>query len=336
MSGHEPVLVLPRKAYRRDRRRWLEARRSGIGGSDAAAVVGLSPWASPLSLWVEKVRDVEDAGQTEAMRWGTVLEDAIAREMAKEHGISLGPCPGILAHPERRWQIATIDRYGVHRHTREPNAVVEVKNTNAFGHADWPADGPPPDHVVIQVQHQLDVTGLEVGYVAALVGGNTPRWWEIFRDGELIGSLRAEEARFWSEHVLTGQPPDPIGHDADGDALADLYPGDPGRELILDRDLLALIEQRQAARVAAAELAAIADGIDLQIKATLGPATEGLRPDGSTAVTWRPSSTTRLDSNALKADQPDLWAQYAKTTEGRRLLVKPLKAKEAGRATAAA
>lgn len=326
-------LLLPRESYARNRRLWLEARQRGIGASDAAAVLGLSPWASPLSLWVEKTRPVADDERTEAMRWGTVLENAIARELAKEHGVHIGPSRGILQHDEHDFMLATCDRMVLDRHRGREIGVLEVKNANAFAAGEWAQSGPPPDHVVIQVQHQLDVTGLDVGYVAALVGGNQPRWWQVERDDELVGMLREAEGRFW-DLVQAGVPPAPTGHDADGDALAALYAGDPGRELVLDGGLLERIEQRQAARARAAELTAIADGIDLEIKAALGDATEGLRPDGSTAVTWRPSTTTRLDSAAFKAALPALWAEYATTTTGRRLLVK--KSKEDSRATAAA
>lgn len=318
-----PVVVLARSEYARGkagRRRWLEERRRGIGGSDAAAVLGLSPWASPLSLWVEKTSPDVDDRQTEAMRWGNVLEHAVATELAKEHGVRLGPCPGILAHPERPWQRATLDRYALNR-AGQPEAVVEVKTTNAFAAGEWAQDGPPPDHVVIQVQHQLDVTGLPLGYVAALVGGNQPRWWPVERDDELISMLRAEEERFW-DLVQTGVAPGPIGHDADGDALAQLYAGDPGREVHLDPATLAAVEARRVAQADVALAEETVKFLGQQIKAALGDATEGLRPDGSTAVTWRPQTTTRLDSSALKAAHPQLWAEFATTTSGRRLLLK--------------
>lgn len=320
----EPVLVLPRAAYRRNRARWLAARRQGIGGSDAAAVLGLSPWESPLSLWVDKTRPAGDDQRTEAMRWGTVLEDAIAREMAKEYGIRLGPCPGLLAHPHRPWQLATVDRYVVDR-TRRPTAVVEVKTANAFAAGEWAAGGPPPNHVVIQVQHQLDVTGLDVGYVAALVGGNQPRWWALERDEELLGMLRRAEERFWTDHILTGVPPAPTGHDADGAALAALYKGDPGREVVLAAEVLDDLEHLAAAKAEIKDLGRYATSLEQKVKAALGDATEGLRPDGSTAVTWRPVTSRRLNADRLRAQRPDLYEEYLAVSTTRRLLVKTTK-----------
>lgn len=333
----KPVLVLPRNKYGKNRRNWLAARALGIGGSDAAAVLGLSPWASPLSLWVDKTRFGAAAAdrRTEAMRWGSVLENAIAREMAKEHGIILGACPGLLAHPERPWQFATIDRYALDRRGGRPVAVVEVKNQNAFRADDWAQDGPPPDHVVIQVQHQIDVTGLDLGYVAALVGGNSPRWWPVERDDSLIANLRWAEAEFWGR-VEDGVPPDPIGHEADGPALAAIYPGDPGREIVLDSYLLDRIAARRALRAEVKQATEEIDLIGLEIKATMGNATEGLRPDGSLAVTWRPHDVTKLDEARLRAERPEVWAEFARTTQARPLLTKTPKTKGGGRGDTAA
>lgn len=319
-----PVVVLPRAAYTRGaagRRRWLEERRNGIGGSDAAAVLGMSPWASPLSTWVEKVRPVADeGGQTEYQKWGTRLENSIARGMAADHGILIGPCPGILAHPERPWQRVTVDRYAVSGPMRRPYGIVEIKNVSGWKAEEWPADA-PPDHVVLQVEHALDVTGYDVGYVGALLGGNTPRWYAVERDDDLIGMLRAEEARFWAM-VQAGTPPAPIGHDADGDALAALYPGDPGRETVLDGPARSDLAHLHAVKARLKDDKATAEALEQRVKAALGDATEGLRPDGTTAVTWRPQSTTRLDSTALKAARPETWAEFATTTESRVLRLK--------------
>jgi putative phage-type endonuclease len=318
-----PVVVLARAEYARGkagRRRWLEERRRGIGGSDAAAVLGLSPWASPLSLWMEKTHPDVDDEQTEAMEWGNAFEDVIARRMAARNGVRLGPCPGILAHPERPWQRATLDRYAIDR-TGQPYGVVEVKNVTQFKAGEWQEGGPPPDHVIVQVQHQLDVTGLHQGYVAAVVGGNQGRWWAVERDDDLIEMLRAEEARFWNL-VQTGIAPGPIGHDADGDALAQLYAGEPGREAHLDAVTLAAVEARRAAQADKALAEETVEFLGQQIKAAMGDATEGLRPDGTTAVTWRPQTTIRLDSLALKAARPETWQEFATTTTTRVLRMK--------------
>jgi putative phage-type endonuclease len=67
---------------------WLAARRTGIGGSDIAAILGLSPWRTPLDVYRDKVDGAEQP-ETEAMRWGRLLEDVIAREYAVRAGVRI-------------------------------------------------------------------------------------------------------------------------------------------------------------------------------------------------------------------------------------------------------
>ena len=63
---------------------WLEGRRTGIGGSDVAAVLGLNPWKTPLDVWNDKLGLSEDKGMTEPAYWGTVLEDTVAKELDRK------------------------------------------------------------------------------------------------------------------------------------------------------------------------------------------------------------------------------------------------------------
>jgi putative phage-type endonuclease len=72
----------------RERDEWLEQRRHGIGGSDAAAALGLSPWKTPLSLYLEKTGDARPFRDNESMLWGRVLEPAIRAEYTRRTGIA--------------------------------------------------------------------------------------------------------------------------------------------------------------------------------------------------------------------------------------------------------
>jgi putative phage-type endonuclease len=337
MTAHVPVLVLPRRDYRRNRARWLDARRRGIGGSDAPAVLGLHPYESPLSLWLDKTRPSATDCQTQAMRWGTVLEDAIARELAAEHGVHLGPCPGLLAHPRAHHRQATVDRLILDSHRGRPVAPLEVKTANAFAAGEWDADGPPPDHVVIQLQHQLDVGGWDHGYVAALVGGQQPRWWHVERDNDLIGMLTDAEDRFWTDHVLARVPPAATGHDADFAALAEIYRGDPDAEVVLDEELLELWATRQDCKAAAEFAEAERKRADAQLLAAIGDARFGLRPDHTKAFTAvHVNARTVLDQDRLKREQPDLHAAMQRPVAPYSYLLPPRarKAKEAAHAAA--
>lgn len=240
MSGPGPVLVLPRKRYASAPQVWLRARKRGIGASDAAAILGMHPWQSPLSLYVDKRTPHVGTEESQAMRWGRELERTIAKVLAVEHGKRLRPSPGLLGRRDAPYWQCTVDFM-----VEGENVPLEIKNTSAFKAGEW-AGGAVPDHVVIQVHHQMMVGGWEYAYVGALVGGNSPRWARVDRDPLLCNALEQAEPLFWQQ-VQDGNPPDPIGHDADLPALALVYPGGgPDREA--DETLAGLFLQWQTAK----------------------------------------------------------------------------------------
>lgn len=329
MATHEPVLVLPRAGYGHDRRTWLQTRTQGIGASEAPAILGVDRYESPLSVYVKKVHpDAEDSAGEKAY-WGNQLEHIVAREFQKRRGAGpdgrIAPSPGILAHPRYPWMRATIDREVRNRCTGAKLGPLECKTTDARNADDWPADAAPPARVIVQLMHQLAVTGDPRGWAAVLIGGNTYRAWEIVRDDEMIDGIIEVEAAFW-EHVTSRTPPAPIGHDSDLDALVTLYPGDRDREAVLDPVWVEMLFEHRAlkSQIKAAE-ARVAE-IQASILAVLGDATEGLHPEtGETVVTYRPSSTTRVDTKRLAAERPEIAEQYSRETPTRSFLRKDKK-----------
>lgn len=282
-----------------------------------------------MSLWVAKraalAGDPLPDREPEHVRWGTVLEDAIAREHAsrldlRKAGMKMVPSPGLLAHPVDRWRMATVDKMLVSRKTGAEVAPVEVKNASDF-HEEWKDEESPPVHVIVQVQHQLDVVGLDHAHVWALLGGNKGRRWIIERDEELIVMIRAAEAHLW-DLVVAGIPPAPIGHDADFDALATLYKGDMGTHTVLSEETLAEVYQAALHANAAATHAEKSKELSLRVKAAMGDATEGLRPDGTTAVTWRPATSSRLNVGRLQQEAPETYKEFCEESTSRRFLIK--------------
>ena len=70
---------------------WHKARRKGLGGSDIAAILGISKWRTPMDVWVEKMGLVEPSEESYAMMRGRILEDAIAQWYGEFTGFDLHP-----------------------------------------------------------------------------------------------------------------------------------------------------------------------------------------------------------------------------------------------------
>lgn len=256
-----------------DRDRWLQERRTGIGSSDAATILGLNPWKSPLELYADKlgIGDAEDAG--EAAYWGTKIEPLVLSRFASETGRKTARAGILLRSKARPFQLATLDGTQI---TERGVGSVEVKCTSLEDR--W-EDGIPP-YVHAQCQHQLAVTGYEFGSVAVLFKGRAFFYADFERDDDFIGEMTRMEMEFWNR-VVDLEPPSPLGSEADRAIIAKLFPKDcdpsplvlSGEYLTHDERLAELKEQRK--------------GIDQnilayenEIRMAIGEHVEALLPNG--------------------------------------------------------
>ncbi|WP_420993628.1 YqaJ viral recombinase family protein [Cupriavidus sp. 30B13] len=304
---------------------WLAVRKTGIGGSDAAAAVGLNPYQSQLELWLEKTG--RDAGlvkpdpmdTTEPVYWGSLLEPIVAAAYTQQTGRRVRKVNAVLRHPTVPYMLANIDREIV----GAPDVqILECKTAGEFGARLW-REG-VPEYVQLQVQHQLAVTGKQAADVAVLLCGQKLEVHRIERDDALIGQLMLLEARFW-QCVESDTPPPADGSDSADAALRCLYPQDSGQTVDFsgDRPLSATFADLVALR---AEIA-LREGAEARLKQTLqqamGDASRAQFETGE--VTFKRSKdSSGVDLKRLLADHADLATQYAITKPGsRRFLIHP-------------
>lgn len=244
---------------------WLEARRGGLGGSDVAALLGVSKWSSALTLWADKTG--KDAGvdleEVEHVQWGARLEQAIAEGYWEKTGRTpndllfsgpftthildhMGETKRMLQSEDYPWALATPDDFireylpfpwedHADEKFRGPG-ILEVKNTNSFMRSDWD-DGPPP-YYEVQAQHYLLVTGLEWCSFAVLIGGNEMKCFDMPRKDMLIEQIIELGSYFWENNVLKDVPPKASGITRETGMLKGLYPQESDRVVTLDADMM--------------------------------------------------------------------------------------------------
>lgn len=279
---------------------WLAIRRTGIGSSDIAGVLGLSPWSSPYTVWADKRGLTPPVEETEQMAVGTALEEPIARLFQKRHCRPVRRVRAILRHPEYPFALANLDRV-----TDGGRAVVEIKATGQR----W--DG-VPDQYMVQVQWQLGVTDLPMGYLVPLAGTRLDII-PIRRDDGLIADMLAAASAFWRK-VQDGTEPDPTAAEGDARILALLHPGDtalPPVDLTGDlraTDMLTAYLVSQATEKRAKEAK---DQAANSLRTILGDATKATM-NGRTVATWSRFTERRLDSKALQAECPDIYGRFVR------------------------
>lgn len=301
---------------------WLEVRKSGIGGSDAAAAVGLSPYQSMLELWLTKTGrdgnlpkpDPDDT--TEPVYWGTILEPIVAASYTKQTGNRVRRVNAILQHPTIPFMLANVDREVVGN--REVQ-LLECKTAGEFGTRLW-RDG-VPEYVQIQVQHQLAVTGRQAADVAVLLCGQKLDVHRIERDDALIARLIELEGVFW-RYVETDTPPPADGSESADRALRCLYPGTGGTvDFTDDRRLSSTFVDLVAVRAEIETCQTLEARLKQTIQQSMGEADRAQFETGSVSFK-RSKDGSGVDLKRLLADHPEFATRYAITKPGsRRFLV---------------
>jgi putative phage-type endonuclease len=260
---------------------WLVARRSAIGASEAPILLGVSPFKSPMELFAEKLELLERDAETNEMRWGKILEGPLAEHYAVETGRRLHD-PGRYTLRRSRaatWMVATLDREIVQAGEQPVPAPLEIKTT-AFRAEDWQEE--PPVDVLVQVQHQLAVTGWAWASVAVLIAGRTFRWYDVPRHEAFIAKLLEAELEFFA-HLRTKTLPRVDGTPGTKAALRALYPREtPGLVVNLPGDAIEWDTQRLRAIAEAKICEEVKDEAENKLRAALGEAEVGVLPNGVT------------------------------------------------------
>lgn len=304
-----------------ERAAWLAWRRGGLGASDVAGVLGISPWASPYSVWADKTDPdppVEDDDVPEEIEAGIMLEPAIGPWFARRTGLVVAGEQTWCTHPEIGWALATVDGLVFESPaslTGDALGTVEIK-VSSDPVRDWRDDGVPA-YYQAQAQWQMFVTGVERTWFAVLHTDRGPRFrvYELQRDEADLDVIVERCTAFWHDHVLAEVAPAADAHRATSKALGrrrgddelpavDLDALDDTEQAVLDLvELGPQIDELERRRTLAENV----------IKAALDDHTEGFSMHAR-SIHWRPHGRTSLDTKAIRANHPRIAKKYSSTT----------------------
>lgn len=325
---------------------WLKGRRTGIGGSDVAAVLGLNPWKTPLDVWNDKLGLSEDKEMSEPAYWGTVLEDTVAKEFQLRTGKRVQKVSHQFADPETPWAIANIDRAIINptiakrvrplemtekeiaKYGNRPittDIAFEAKTAHAFTADLW---GPSqeleiqqnnlrteheiPLYYETQIQWYCGILRLRGMYLAVLIGGSDFRMYWIDARPDVFQVIKEKCSAFWNNHVLTKTPPEPINIE---DVLK-LYGKSNGKAIEAQGELA--IDYGEYARIAGEikELKKQQDALKTKIAISMKD-NEILTLDGKKVLTYKTQSRKFFDMDSFKEDHLDDFFDYLKESSTR-------------------
>lgn len=336
-TAYQPlVLVSTENLSRPD---WLAYRRKGLGGSDAAAVLNISPFRTARDLYYDKLGVVtaDDQANWVALEVGNLLEPLVARIFAKKTGLKIYRRKYMFQHPQYPWMLADLDFL-----VELPDGmrvILEIKTTNYNAKDKWWYNGEEivPVYYEAQGRHYMAVMNLNRVYYCCLYGNNEDEVIirRIDRDMDYELELIALEQDFWENHVLARRPP-PYWED-DGDLILEslqrtLGPSNADAPPVVFTKtqsarvsrFLELQEERNLLDADAKAIEAEMKRLKALIVADMGNRCSAVSEDGLT-VTWNPvrkSGISKEGLERLKVVHPDIYAEYVTYSESRRFRIK--------------
>ena len=294
-----------------------------LGGSDIGAILGLSPFKSPLAVWMEKTGKEVKPVDSLPLRFGSFVEEFVANEYTKATGFTLRHDESIYIHPDHSYMSAHIDRF-VHSDGLDQAAtkILECKTANPFSRAQWgePGSDQIPLHYLTQVTWYLAITGIERADIAVLFGNTDFRIYTILRDPELENLVLEKAQHFWNAYVLKNQPP-PAQTPEDCQLL--FQRGDPSKTLEANAETLALLGRLQTLHYQGNACEEEITTLKTQIMAQMQDA-EVLAHQGQVLATWKaPKASYRLDAKRLEAEERAIYEKYKVASQvSRRFVLK--------------
>lgn len=186
---------------------WLELRAADITSTESPALFGLSPYTSEFELYHRKKdKDPHVIEDNDRMKWGRRLEDVIAQGVAEDMGIKVRRLKTYMRHDTCEGMGASFD-YEIVSHDDGPG-IMEIKNVDGMIFRQQWQEDEAPDHIEVQIQHQMEVANRNWGLIVALVGGNEPVIIRRERDREVGAALVDAIDYFWKK-ITIGIAPEP-------------------------------------------------------------------------------------------------------------------------------
>ena len=295
----------------------IAERKNYIGASEAGAVLGLSHWRSPMEVWAEKTSKVEHENIDDKLhiKLGNALEDFVGRLFMDETGKKVHRVNKTLYHPKYPFIACNLDRmvYG-------ENVPLEIKTAGEFMANEWRGDDAPPEYVV-QVLHQLAVTGAPYAYIAVLIGNRDFKHKVIERDEDMINNIVQREVEFWTKFVEPKIMPHVTKRD--DKVLNKMFAEAVDEVVPLNDDARRIVESLQAYQADGKVVDGNIDRLKNELKAMLGEKLGGTT--GDWRILWKPEVQNRVDMAKFKKEQPELYAKYCKETKFRKLYIKSVR-----------
>ncbi len=269
-----PEIYLPE-----NKETWLRLRLEDITSTEVACLFGVSPYSTKFELWHRKKdRKIVEIEENQRMKWGSRLQDSIAKGIAEDKG----------------WKVRRVDEYiripglrigaSFDFLVEDDKSILEIKNVDSMAFKDgWIVDGEDvqaPLHIELQLQTQLWVMGVKKGRIGALVGGNKISLLERDADPKTQASIKEKAKEFW-DSIESNTPPEP-DYLKDAAFITELYQSSsPGKVIPANDQISSLANDYKSASLDAKNFEDKKKAIKSQLLIAIGDAEKCIGEDFS-------------------------------------------------------
>lgn len=274
-------------------------RRNSIGGSDVAAILGLSKWKTPVDVWLEK-RSEDPIPEVDkiALRFGQFAEEFVAQEYSRKVGLKVQKHNRLLVHPEYPFLTGNVDRLVIpagqkiaaFREEIRTDRLLECKTSSAHMAGEWGESGTDeiPLYYLTQVHWYMMLTGCRWADVAVLIGNNDFRVYHIPTDFGLQEMMLKKTVEFWEQYVIGGGIPPAVT----AEDINRLYPVAKRQEIEANEILISQFDELLISKSAIKTREKNKESLEMKIKEFMGEK-DTLTHNGQVIATWRADKNSR-------------------------------------------
>ena len=294
---------------------WLRERKNYLGGSDLGSIAGLNPYRTALDVYLDKTSDDIACETSPAMRWGTLLEDTIAKEYAEVTGQTIEIEPNTIYHPSMKFLGANIDRW-----VGDKEYVLECKTAGFIRGKEWGEEGTDqiPESYLVQVAYYAAICAVPKVDIAVLIGGQDFRIYTYERTKELEDKLIKIACNFWDNHIEKRIPPKCV---STRDTF-NLFPQSNYHEIVAESNIIEKLQELKGAKEEESRIQNTIEKLKTDIQEFMRDYDVLIDNNGNVIATWK-NSTPRsfFDLKRFKEEAKDLYLKYTSPTKQSRVFL---------------
>lgn len=294
---------------------WLRERKNYLGGTDLAAICGLSPYRTALDVYLNKTSDDITEETSPAMRWGNLLEDAVAKAYSEDTGYTIAIEPNTLYHQEYKFLGANIDRW-----VGNKEYVLECKTAGFTRGKEWGDLGTDqiPESYLVQVAYYAAICDVPKVDIAVLIGGQDFRIYTYTRNKPLEDKIMKIGINFWHNHIKKRIPPKCVNT---RDTF-NLFPQSNNKEILAQNDIIAKLEELKIAKMSEEQIQKTIEKLKVEIQEFMKDYDILIDNNGNVIATWKNTAPRSLfDLKRFKEEAKEMYLKYVNYSKQSRVFL---------------